>query len=156
MEHIYDPFTGNIAGVLYPRSPEQAASVDPDATAGKKKDSLHFDQAKDDLWSHLARIRHLQSEIAGMHVHMEGIGTGEGGRGGPKRPAGSVSRMHTDTIGAGDEWVDAEQEATAKAKARDVEFTKLAESFKGRRTAIDEIMSKVSSVLLHGFPIRCV
>lgn len=123
--------------------------MDSDTTTSKKKDSLQFDQAKDDLWSHLARIRDLQCEIAGMHVNMEGIGSSEGGRGGQKRSApATTARMHTDTIGVGDEWVDAEQEAQAREKARDAEFTKLAESFEGRRTAIDDIMCRVCTVLV--------
>lgn len=146
-EHIYDPFTGTVTGILYPlvpeRDPPATAMVDSaDSTRRWKKDSLLFDTAKDDLWSQLARIRDLQSEIAGMHVHMEGIGTSDGGRGGQKRQPGPT-RMRTDTIGVTDEWVDAEQEAKAREKARDAEFTKLTESFEGRRAAIDDIMGKV-------------
>ncbi|TCD67093.1 hypothetical protein EIP91_000556 [Steccherinum ochraceum] len=147
VENVYDPFTGNVAGVLYPRSPDQFTSTTDSADVGsRKKGSLQFDNAKDSLWTHLARIRDLQSEIAGMHVHMEGIKPSDGGRGGQKRPAGQAARMHTDTIGAGDEWVDAEQEAKAREKARDAEFTKLAESFEGRRAAIDDIMEKLDDL----------
>ncbi|KAH8102557.1 hypothetical protein BXZ70DRAFT_929042 [Cristinia sonorae] len=143
VEHVYDPFTGNMAGVLYPRPPDQSTSSSANDTESKKKDSLQFDQAKDDLWSHLARIRDLQSEIASMHGNMEGIGLNDGGRSGQKRPAHPTTRMHTDTIGAGEEWVDAEQEAKEREKARDAEFVKLAESFEGRRGAIDGIVNKV-------------
>ncbi|THH33563.1 hypothetical protein EUX98_g672 [Antrodiella citrinella] len=144
IENVYDPYTGNIAGMLYPRIAEPTSAFDPDAaTSSKKKDSLQVDADKDELWSHLARIRDLQGEIAGMHVRMEGVGSADGGRGGQKRPQGPGSRMRTDTIGAGDEWVDAEQEANARKKAKDAEFTKLAESFEGRRAAIDGMMDKV-------------
>lgn len=106
-----------------------------------------LDQRRDELWSGLATIRELQSEVASMHVQMEGIGLNDA-RGG-KRVAGVASRVHTDTIPVAEEWEEPDGAADAveeqRKRARDAEFTNLTETFKGRREAIDAIMNKVCS-----------
>ncbi|KAH9951042.1 hypothetical protein B0H21DRAFT_685694 [Amylocystis lapponica] len=132
-EPVYDPFTGGLAGVIVPPRPER----------DREPSNAPLDQVKDELWAHLARIRELQSEIAGMHVQMEGIGLGEVR--GTKRAAG-VGRVHSDTIHATEEWEDPDAAAEHGKAARDAEFTQLTESFKTRRTAIDGIMDKLGDL----------
>lgn len=127
-EPVYDPFSGSLAGVAL--SPTHARDKGRDAPAAT------FDQTKDDLWSHLARIRGLQSEIAGMHLQMESIGTGEAR--GTKRAVGGMGRARRAT----EEWEDPGQAEDQRKTARDAEFANLAEAFNGRRTAIDGIMNK--------------
>ena len=129
-EPIYDPYTGNIAFVVPPPAVSEHAAA-------------HFEQAKDELWAQLGRIRELQSEIAQRHLQMEGIGASEG-RLTKKMPA----RTHTDTIVVGEEYPDPAEEEQEKRKAREAEFDTLAKTFEGRHAAIDGIMDKVRSLLL--------
>ncbi|TFK92786.1 hypothetical protein K466DRAFT_539156 [Polyporus arcularius HHB13444] len=131
---LLDPFSGNLAGVMVPRrTPEREAQ---------------FDQRRDELWSGLATIRELQSEVASMHVQMEGIGLNDV-RGG-KRTTGVAARVHSDPISAADEWEEHDGAADGveeqRKRARDAEFTNLAETFKGRREAIDAIMNKLGEL----------
>lgn len=129
-ENVFDPFTGVAVGIM-----SQINGKDGHADPG-------FEQTKDELWSHLARIRDLQIEIAGMHSQMEGMGTNDTSK--HKRAAPSSAGVHSDTIGAA-EWEEhASQEH--KKSSRDAEFTNLAEIFEGRRAAIDGIMNKVRYV----------
>lgn len=138
-EPLYDPYSGNLVGVMMsPTTTDRHPEPDYPGT--------QFDRTKDELWSHLTRIRELQNEIAGMHVQMEGIGAGEAR--GAKRPAAGVGRVHSDTIHAGEDWEDPGEAEEQRKAARDLEFANLAESFKGRRAAIDGIMSKVSRNVL--------
>ncbi|KAI0756743.1 hypothetical protein C8Q80DRAFT_53291 [Daedaleopsis nitida] len=136
-EPLLDPFSGNLAGLMEPKKDNE-----PGATPSQ------FDRRRDELWSGLATIRELQSEVAGMHVQMEGIGLNDV-RGG-KRAAGAVGRAHSETIPVVEEWDEPDgAEAAAeeqRKKARDVEFTNLAETFKGRREAIDAIMNKLGDL----------
>lgn len=125
---IYDPFTGALAGVMTP------PVHDPEG--GQAMSDTDFDQTRDELWVHLARIRELQSEIAGMHLQMEGVGSSDARS--ARRAAGATRR-------ATEEWDDP-GEAEERSKAmRDAEFATLAETFRGRRVAIDGIMNKVST-----------
>lgn len=96
-ENVYDPFDGQRIGVVM---------------------SGELNKAEDDLWTHLAHIRNLQSEIAKMHAHMEGLGENE--------------RSQVD-----DEAANADEEVKA------AKFAKLGDRFKGRKEAIDGIMGKV-------------
>ena len=144
-EHLFDPFSGNLAGVMVPKKD----------TADREVVASQFDQRRDELWARLSSIRELQSEVASLHVQMEGIGLNDI-RGG-KRAAGVAARMHTDTIPVAEEWDEPDSAADAveeqRKRARDAEFTNLAETFKGRREAIDAIMDKVSVRLeFHGSP----
>ena len=146
-EPLLDPFSGSLAGVMVPK---RTSERDPAAPS-------QFDQRRDELWSGLATIRELQSEVASMHVQMEGIGLNDG-RGG-KRAPGVVGRVHSDTIPVVDEWEEPDGAAGAveeqRKRARDAEFTNLAETFKGRREAIDAIMNKVhSSYAVLGYSFR--
>lgn len=129
---LYDPVTGVLAGVIIPHPTDQSN----DGRSG-----IEFNQAKDELWCHLGKIRELQSQIAGMHVQMEGLGLNDGTRG-PKRPGGVSARMASDPIGV-DDWVDGgDEEPNIKAE-KDTEFSHLSESFGGRKVVIDNIMDKV-------------
>ncbi|KAH9937205.1 uncharacterized protein B0H18DRAFT_969566 [Fomitopsis serialis] len=86
------------------------------------------------LWAHLSRIRELQSEIAGMHLQMEGIGSSDARS--ARRAAGATRR-------ATEEWDDPGEAEEQRNAARDAEFATLAETFRGRRAAIDGIMGKL-------------
>ncbi|KAI0931853.1 hypothetical protein AcW2_000638 [Taiwanofungus camphoratus] len=136
-EPLYDPYSGNLVGVMM-------SPTTTDRHPGPDYPGTQFDRTKDELWSHLTRIRELQNEIAGMHVQMEGIGAGEAR--GAKRPAAGVGRVHSDTIHAGEDWEDPGEAEEQRKAARDLEFANLAESFKGRRAAIDGIMSKLDDL----------
>ncbi|KAH9944158.1 uncharacterized protein BXZ73DRAFT_96653 [Epithele typhae] len=141
-EPLFDPFSGAPVGVVVPkRHDEHESAPGP---------SPQFDRRRDELWARLASIRELQSDVAGLHVQMEGIGLGDGGRGGKRAPGAGVGRVHSDTIPvAGDEWgVDDDGDGAegAEKRARGAEFTNLAETFKGRREAIDAIMGKLGEL----------
>ena len=97
-ENVYDPFDGQRIGVMVPEKPNKL---------------------EDDLWNHLAHIRTLQSEIAKMHAHMEGLGENE--------------RSQVD-----EEATNADEEVKA------AKFAKLGDRFNGRKEAIDAIMTKVA------------
>ncbi|KAI0734629.1 hypothetical protein C8Q72DRAFT_806972 [Fomitopsis betulina] len=126
---IYDPFTGALAGVMTP------PVHDPEG--GQAMSDTDFDQTRDELWVHLARIRELQSEIAGMHLQMEGVGSSDARS--ARRAAGATRR-------ATEEWDDP-GEAEERSKAmRDAEFATLAETFRGRRVVIDGIMNKLDDL----------
>ncbi|KAI5120831.1 hypothetical protein M0805_007018 [Coniferiporia weirii] len=107
-ENMYDPFDGQSIGMMVPGE---------------------FEEAEDDLWTHLARIRDLQSEIARMHSHMEGLGEGE--------------RSHRSGQTVDDETINAEEEVKA---AKAAEFAKLSDRFNGRKDAIDAIMAKLETL----------
>lgn len=101
-ENMFDPFDGQSIGLM----------VQGD-----------FEEAEDDLWTHLSEIRFLQSDIARMHAQMEKLG--EIGRTG--------QAMDDDAINMEDD---------AKA-AKAAEFAKLSDRFNGRKEAIEAIMQKV-------------
>lgn len=127
-EPVYDPFSGGLAYVLPPRTPPD----DGDAPAGT------FEQSKDELWAQLGRIRELQSEIAVMHAHMEGIADGR-----------VLKRAHTRTptenILTG-EWPDPAEEEEDKQRERDSEFANLTQAFAGRHDSIGNIMNKLGDL----------
>lgn len=70
---LFDPFEGTSHGVLLPRESirhEESRRVESECiTAG----------ADEAVWSHLSRVLKLQSQIANMHVKMEGISLGKPG-----------------------------------------------------------------------------
>ncbi|PIL31694.1 hypothetical protein GSI_06397 [Ganoderma sinense ZZ0214-1] len=137
-DQLFDPFSGNITGIMLPKKD----SAERDTVASQ------FDQRRDELWARLSSIRELQSEVAGLHVQMEGIGLNDM-RGG-KRAAGVGSRIHTDASPLVEGWDEPDGAADAveeqRKRARDAEFTNLAETFKGRREAIDAIMNKLGDL----------
>ena len=124
-EPVYDPFSGGLAYILPPRSPPEGG------------DAGGFEQSKDELWSQLGRIRELQSEIAVMHVQMEGLGAGDG-----RVPKKAHTRTPTDNI-LSEGWPDPMEEEEDKNRERDAEFASLAQAFEGRHASINNIMNKV-------------
>lgn len=147
---LNDPFDGSEIGTLtlmdtHP-SPTQTMSYPGGNT--------------EELWTHLSRVLELQSEIARMHVNMEGIGnkTADYGKGKPKSKSTRQSTKSWKTPGTStsneeDEGVDVNAEVDeeeAKDREREEEFAQLADQFEGRREGINEIMSRVSKA--YGFP----
>lgn len=126
---LHDPFAGSLIGL----------SVQDEG------DHVHNDRAgsgakREDLWSHMANIREIQTQLASMHVGMENIGLGH------RTKALSVERVHSTVPSEGEKWEDAvegEDEEAKEKDAREQEFTKLANKFHGRKEATENIMSKV-------------
>ena len=117
-ESLYDPFTGSLIGALT-------------RTSSAK-------QGGEELWAHLARIRALQAEVAGLHVTMEGIGLGE--------PA--VPRLRSTTPRAVGERLTDDQDSDGDGgseveERRALEFERAERRFDGRREEIEQIMTKV-------------
>ena len=105
-ENMYDPFDGQSIGLMVPGE---------------------FEEEENDLWSHLAQIRDLQSDIARLHAQMERLG--DSGRFGIEQAAE-------------EETINVEDEGKA---AKAAEFAKLSEQFNERKDAIDTVMAKVPS-----------
>ncbi len=166
LDQMFDPFTGQPIGFLpahtpsHPLTPIRTSPTSRDASRERSEtlqSQAQFEQAKEDLWSHVGKIRKLQSEIAGMHIDLEGIGQsgdafgvslGGGATGGvgghiPKRPSGPGGRLHEDTIGGSEQWYEPEEEEKERKRVMDAEFTTLAETFEGRAGAINSIMENV-------------
>ncbi|KAI9444874.1 hypothetical protein H4582DRAFT_2070628 [Lactarius indigo] len=120
-ESLYDPFTGGLIGALT-------------RTSSTKRSG-------EELWAHLARIRALQAEVAGLHVTMEGIGHGE--------PA--VPRLRSTTPRAvGERLADDEDSdgdgGSEVEERRALEFERAERRFDGRREEIDQIMTKLDEL----------
>ncbi|KAF8516570.1 hypothetical protein BU17DRAFT_92685 [Hysterangium stoloniferum] len=114
-EKLYDPATG-----------VERAIFDAIAPAADLK------QLHDEVWTHLTRIRELQSEIARMHTHMEGMGDGIG-----------LNHLDVDADIDVDSVPTQEEEEAAK---RQKEFEKLPGRFKGRSDNIAAIMMKLDDL----------
>ncbi|QRV75982.1 hypothetical protein RhiJN_03997 [Ceratobasidium sp. AG-Ba] len=65
---IHDPFTGEPAATL---SSDHAA---PDTSWSMFEGCVADTALQDQFWTHVAKIRELQSEVAKMHIAMESIG----------------------------------------------------------------------------------
>lgn len=120
-ESLSDPFTGGLIGGLT-------------RTSSAK-------QSGEELWAHLARIRALQAEVAGLHVTMEGIGLGE--------PA--VPRLRSTTPRAvGERLTDNEDSdgdgGSEVEERRALEFERADRRFDGRREEIEQIMNKLDEL----------
>jgi hypothetical protein len=135
-EPLPDPFSGELLGMLY-REPETSA------------DSTDFEAVKDDLWSQLGQIRRLQAEIANMHVQMEGVGSASEGRQKTAPPPAGVGRLSMRRVSTGataGEWEEGEEdEEVERKRAREAEFSQLADKFTGRKNDIDQVMGKVNA-----------
>ena len=124
-EVLYDPATG-----------AQRGTFEPAMTAG----SCDSEQLRDEAWTHLARIREIQSEIAMMHVHMESIGDGA--------DTEVDNDVDVDTVPTQEE-----EDAAKKEK----EFERLPGKFKGRSDNIHAMMAKVRLTAFHSlFCIWCL
>lgn len=129
---LHDPFAGSLIGL----------SVQDDGDHAHN-DRTNFEARKEDLWSHMANIREIQTQLANMHVAMENIGLGH------QADQLSVGRAHSTVPSEGEKWEDAVEGEDDEAKekdAREQEFTKLANKFHGRKEATENIMTKVLSI----------
>jgi len=120
-ESLYDPFTGGLIGVLTRNSSAKRSG--------------------EELWVHLARIRALQAEVAGLHVTMEGIGLGE--------PA--VPRLRSTTPRAvGERLADDEDSdgdgGSEVEERRALEFERAERRFDGRGEEMEQIMTKLDQL----------
>jgi len=94
------------------------------------------------VWAHMAHIRIVQSEIANLHVLMEGVGPGPPGE--QSATGRSVPLAQT---AEGDKWEDEEGDEEAEEKnARELEFARLAEKFNGRKEATANIINKLEEL----------
>ncbi|KAH7916431.1 hypothetical protein BJ138DRAFT_1139731 [Hygrophoropsis aurantiaca] len=148
VQTIYDPSTGQRLGTFVP---VQVAGEMPGGPA-----------KADELWSQLSRILDLQSDIAGMHVTMEGIGSRSGrARSGstvPDRPSGKSrarsARRRSGTDDDDDEDGDSDNDERGPGKRRrEDEFAQLSARFTERKDAVGSIMNKLDdlSVALKSF-----
>ncbi|KAJ6621203.1 hypothetical protein B0H10DRAFT_2019194 [Mycena sp. CBHHK59/15] len=139
---VYDPFDGSFLGFLVP--PDQ--NVLPEGH-GK---SNYAAAKNEELWSHLSRVLELQNQISHMHLDMEEIGMNASdtkGKGkGTRSRAASVSRVVSDDI-EGEEGIGGKRDEEAERnKAREEQFAKLSGQFRGRKEAIDGIMTKLDAL----------
>jgi hypothetical protein len=142
---LHDPFAGSLIGL--------SVQDDGDDT---HNDRANFEARKEDLWSHMANIREIQTQLANMHVAMENIGLGH------QADQFSVERMHSTVPSEGEKWEDAVEGEDDEAKekdAREQEFTKLANKFHGRKEATENMMTKVldiycDSIRVHSLSYR--
>lgn len=137
---LHDPFAGSLVGLSIQDDGEHAQS-------GR----TNFEARKEDLWSHMANVRDIQTQIANMHVAMENIGLGQ------QADQLSVERVHSAGASEGDKWEDAvegEDDEVKEKDAREQEFAKLANKFHGRKEATENIMTKVLVALIYCNSIR--
>jgi len=130
---LHDPFAGSLIGLSIQDDGDHART-NPEAR-------------KEDLWSHMANVRDIQTQIANMHVTMENIGLGH-----QADHRLSVERVHSTVPSEGEKWEDAVEGEDAEAKekdAREQEFTKLANKFHGRKEATENIMTKVIITVIY-------
>jgi len=115
-EPLYDPATGIQRGMFEP------ISCPDNQDTG------------DEVWGHLAQMRALQSEIAKMHMNMEGLGEG----------ARAMMNVEVDADIDVETVPTQEEEEAAK---RQKEFDSLPEKFRGRADNINAMMAKVSLIV---------
>ena len=136
LEPLFDPATGTQRGLF-----ESAAPGAPGVALSSG--FCDSEQLRDEVWTHLAHIREIQSEIAVMHVHMEGIGD----------ESASIDAEVDNDIDVDTVPTQEEEDAAKRAK----EFEKLPGRFKGRSDNIDAMMGKVRLDPFHiGLPISYV
>ena len=126
---LHDPFAGSLIGLSVQGEGEHIHT-----------DRANSEVKKEDLWSHMANVREIQTQLASMHVAMENIGLGH------RADTFPVERVHSTVPSEGEKWEDAVEGEDDEAKekdAREQEFTKLANKFHGRKEATENIMSKV-------------
>ena len=127
---LHDPFAGSLIGL----------SIQDDGDHGHNNGRREFETRKEDLWLHMANVREIQTQIANMHVAMENIGLGH------QADQLSVDRVHSTAASEGEKWEDAvegEDDEAKEKEAREQEFTKMANKFRGRKEATENMMTKV-------------
>ncbi|KAM6498559.1 hypothetical protein JOM56_006507 [Amanita muscaria] len=152
-EVLTDPYDGTTLGIMI-------FTTDPSAnpqTSGDHNDANTNEHCRnEELWTQLSRITDLQTEIARMHLDMEGISVGKGkGKMGERknrrqRKSGEGIR-HSQSDGGLEEYdveggMGMDDEETEQNRARQEEFTKLADQFEGRKESIDDIMTKLDDL----------
>lgn len=134
---LYDPFTGVPLGVIQPRGLGSSSSP-----GGQP--STSSDGARQELWTHLGKIRGLQADIANMHITMESIGETAAKRGARVRRGSTGGEKLNEEGRVGDNWEGDDWQK----KDRDAEFEQSESRFVGRKEEIDAIMGKVSTCIL--------
>ncbi|KAJ7706016.1 SGNH hydrolase-type esterase domain-containing protein [Mycena rosella] len=138
---IYDPFDGSVIGTL----------VAPDPNVIPEEHGKLTDTARnEELWSHLSRVLELQNQISRMHLDLEGIGMDardpKGKGKGTRSRATSVTRVVIDDV-EGEEGIGGKRDEEAEQnKAREEQFSNLSGQFRGKREAINGIMSELDSL----------
>ncbi|KAJ3850875.1 hypothetical protein EV368DRAFT_84124 [Lentinula lateritia] len=147
-EVVGDPFNGQKLGLLgLPDSNLNPEAHIPLSDAASRNE---------EIWSRLSTVIDLQSQIANLHLEMEGIGgKGDQGKGKgkgnqapnvskrpPVRAASSTAELldleHDEGVGVGDD----EDEEQRKDREREEDFARLADQFEGRKEGVKSIMSK--------------
>ncbi|KAK7058411.1 hypothetical protein VNI00_002045 [Paramarasmius palmivorus] len=156
LDTLIDPFNGAVLGKL--------VLPDPNFTVEPMPSGEEFER-NEELWSHLSRVLDLQSEIARLHMDMEGIGSKGDSKGKKNKGKTSPRLGRTRDTGEGmhkvtgtttllddpehvgeDEGVDVGAEADEeerKNREREEEFARLADQFEGRKEGINDIMTKL-------------
>ncbi|KAG7099620.1 hypothetical protein E1B28_001448 [Marasmius oreades] len=157
LDTLVDPFDGSVLGKM--------TLPDPNLTNENIPMGEEINQ-NEELWSHLSRVLELQSDIAKLHMGMEGI-MGEYGKGknkgkvtpnlGKNKDAmesrHKVTRISSvlddpDHVGE-DEGVEVgpkDDEEERRSREREEEFARLADQFEGRKEGINEIMLKLDDL----------
>lgn len=133
---LYDPFTGAPLGVIQPQG------IGASSPGGQP--STSSDGVRQELWTHLGKIRGLQADIASMHITMESIGETAAKRGARVRRRSTGGEKLNEEGGAGDDWDGDDWQK----KDRDAEFEQSESRFVGRKEEIDAIMGKVRVCVL--------
>ncbi|KAF9520356.1 hypothetical protein BS47DRAFT_1335986 [Hydnum rufescens UP504] len=86
-EDIFDPATGALIGVMYTPSPLMGDTAQSTAEPSLPKRSLRADsdstamsEPTENIWAQLSKIRTLQSDIARMHLALDGPGIVDGAK----------------------------------------------------------------------------
>ncbi|KAJ3984835.1 hypothetical protein F5890DRAFT_1244213 [Lentinula detonsa] len=151
-EVVRDPFSGHALGTLglpdLNLNPEAHVPLSDAATRNEE------------IWSRLSTVLDLQSQIAALHLEIEGIGgKGDQGKGKgkgnmalttSKRPpvrtvsgtADLLDLEHDEGVGVGDD----EDEEQRKDREREEDFARLADQFEGRKEGVNSIMLKLDEL----------
>ncbi|KAJ4485814.1 hypothetical protein J3R30DRAFT_1411567 [Lentinula aciculospora] len=148
-EVIRDPFNGQIIGTLGLPDPNlnPEAHIPLSDAAGRNEE----------IWCRLSTVLDLQSQIAALHLEMEGIGDQGKGKGKgnrvpniskrpPVRAASGTAELldleHDEGVGVGDD----EDEEQRKDREREEDFARLTDQFEGRKEGVKNIMSKLDEL----------
>ncbi|KAF8640462.1 hypothetical protein AX17_000126 [Amanita inopinata Kibby_2008] len=166
-DYLTDPYDGTTIGVLVPSIPPLATespSMNPPPVESTTFSSRETPR-NEEVWTHLSRVLDLQTEIARMHVEMEGIGVGkgkakmgenkergrsnkvgEGGRTAAQPQATGPPSADAEEFEVEGESVEMDDEETERNRAREEEFAKLADQFECRKESINEMMNKLDDL----------
>ncbi|KIK70689.1 hypothetical protein GYMLUDRAFT_32730 [Collybiopsis luxurians FD-317 M1] len=149
-EAIHNPFNGQNFGALVLPDPH----LHPEA----HKPLSDSASRNEDIWSHLSTVLDLQSQIAALHLEMEGVAGNDHGKGvgksrttnaGSRPPVRAVSGTaelleleHDEGVGVGED----ESEEQKRDREREEDFKKLAAQFEGRKESVNNIMSKLDEL----------